>query len=167
MNLPVPKAYIQKRVKEALEIADRQEAFIKELQIILKSSIDEEATRNYRRIIPDSGKFYGVSLPVLKVIALEIGKFIQKEPTKFKSLLKTIWHESSFEAKQIVGKSLEKIGPKNPQYYLDFISTLLPDLDNWAVCDNLAMYGVEPIVYSFPELVLPLSKKWVKKVKYQ
>ncbi len=38
----------------------------------------------------------------------------------------------------------------------------MPDLDNWSVCDCLAMYGVEPIVYSAPEIVLPLSEKWAK-----
>ena len=44
---------------------------------------------------------------------------------------------------------------------LHFVSSVLPDLDNRAVCDNLAMFGVEPIVYSNPELVLPLSEKWI------
>ncbi|MEA2075275.1 MAG: DNA alkylation repair protein, partial [Euryarchaeota archaeon] len=72
-----------------------------------------------------------------------------------------IWNESSFEVRQIAGKCLEKFGPKNPEICLDFVSSVLPDLDNWAVCDNLAMFGVEPIVYSNPELVLPLSEKWI------
>jgi len=62
----------------------------------------------------------------------------------------------------MAGKCLEKFGPKNPKICLDFVSSVLPDLDNWAVCDNLAMCGVEPIVYSNPELVLPLSEKWSK-----
>ncbi|MDI6793369.1 MAG: DNA alkylation repair protein [bacterium] len=97
----------------------------------------------------------------MKVIAVEIEKFIKKEP-KAKVLLETIWNEGSFEARQIAGKSLEKFGPKNPKICLDFVSSVLPDLDNWAVCDNLAMCGVEPIVYSSPELVLLLSEKWIK-----
>jgi len=62
----------------------------------------------------------------------------------------------------MAGKCLEKFGPKNPKICLDFVSSVLPDLDNWAVCDNLAMCGVEPIVYSNPELVLPLSERWIK-----
>jgi len=57
---------------------------------------------------------------------------------------------------------LEKFAQKNPEICLDFVTSVLPDLDNWAVCDNLAMFGVEPIVYSNPELVLPLSEKWIK-----
>jgi len=92
----------------------------------------------------------------------EIGKFIQKEPTEVKLLLETIWNEGSFEARQIAGESLEKFGPKNPKPCLGFVSSVLPDLDNWAVCDNLAICGVEPIVYQNPELVLPLFKKWIK-----
>ncbi len=132
------------------------------MEELLKFYVDKAATKNYQRIIPDTGKFFGVPLPILRVIAAEVGIFIQKESTKTKLLLETIWTEGSFEARQIAGKCLEKFGPKNPKICLDFVSSVLPDLDNWAVCDNLAMCGVEPIVYSNPELILPLSEKWSK-----
>jgi 3-methyladenine DNA glycosylase AlkD len=156
------KSQIQKRTKELLEKADKPKEFTKGLQELLKSYVDRDATKNYQRIIPDTGKFFGVPLPILRVVAAEIGEFIQKEPTEAPSLLETIWNEGSFEARQIAGKCMEKFGPKNPKICLDFVSSVLPDLDNWAVCDNLAMFGVEPIVYSNPELVLPLSEKWIK-----
>ncbi len=156
------KSQIQKRTKELLEKVETPEEFTKGLQELLKSNVDRGATKNYQRIIPDTGKFYGVPLPILRLVAAEIGKFIQKEPTKAEALLATIWNEGSFEARQIAGKSLEKFGPKNPKVCLDFVSSVLPDLDNWAVCDNLAMFGVEPIVYQSPELALPLSGKWIK-----
>ena len=58
---------------------------------------------------------------------------------------------------------MKKFGPKNPELCLDFVSSILPDLDNWSVCDTVAMSGVEPIVYSNPEFVLPLSEKWGKR----
>ena len=156
------KSQIQKRTKELLEKADKPEEFTRGLQELLKSLVDEKATKNYQRIIPDTGKFFGVPLPILRVVATEIGNFIRKEPTEARSLLETIWNEGSFEARQIAGKFLEKFAPKNLEISLDFVSSVLPDLDNWAVCDNLAMFGVEPIVYSNPELVLPLSEKWIK-----
>jgi len=156
------KSQTQERTKKLLEKAEKSEEFTKEFQELLRSYVDRDATKNYQRLIPDTGKFFGVPFPILRVIAAEIGKFIQKEPTKAKLLLETIWNEGSFEARQIVGKSLDKFGPKNPKVCLDFVSSVLLDLDNWAVCDNLAMYGVEPIVYSNPELVLPLSEKWIK-----
>jgi 3-methyladenine DNA glycosylase AlkD len=156
------KSQIQKRIQELLEKAKNPEEFTRGLQELLKSYVDRDATKNYQRIIPDTGKFFGVPLPILRVIAAEIGNFIQKEPTEAPSLLETIWNEGSFEARQIAGKCLEKFGPKNPEICLDFVSSVLPDLDNWSVCDNLAMFGVEPIVYSNPELILPLSEKWIK-----
>lgn len=156
------KILIQKGTKEVLEKVDKPKEFTKGLQKLLKSFVDEEATKNYRRIIHDTGKFYGVPKPALGVIASKIGKFIQREPTKAEGILRVIWAEDSFEAKQIVGKSLEKFGPKNPKICLDFVSSVLDGLDNWSVCDNLALFGVEPIVYLNPELVLPLSERWMK-----
>ncbi|MDI6885961.1 MAG: DNA alkylation repair protein [archaeon] len=153
---------LQERTKKLLEKSETPEEFTKGLQELLKSNVDRDATKNYKRIIPETGKFYGVPLPILRLIAAEIGKFIQKGATKAPSLLETIWNEGSFEARQIAGKSLDKFGQKNPKICLDFVSSVLPDLDNWAVCDNLAMFGVEPIVYSNPELVLPLSERWIK-----
>jgi len=156
------KTLLQKRTKELLEKADKPREFTKNLQELLKSYIDKDATKNYQRIIPDTGKFYGVPIPILRAISAEIEKFIQKEPTRAPALLQTIWNEASFEARQIAGKSLEKFGPKNLKVCLNFVSSILPDLDNWANCDNLAMYGVEPIVYQSPALVLPLSEKWIK-----
>ena len=156
------KSQIQERTKKLLEKAKTPEEFTKGLQELLKFYVDRDATKNYQRIIPDTGKFFGVPLPILRVVAAEVGKFIQKEPVKAKLLLATIWNEGSFEARQIAGKSLEKFAPKSPDICIDFISLALPDLDNWANCDNLAMFGVEPIVYHNPEFVLPLSEKWIK-----
>jgi len=162
MSDNMDKSQIQERIKKLLEKAEKPKEFTKGLQELLKSYVDREATKNYQRIISDTGKFFGVPIPVLRVVAAEIGKFIQKEPIRAKSLLETVWNEGSFEARQITGKSLEKFGPKNPKVCLDFTSSILPELDNWANCDNLAMCGVELIVYQNPELVLPHSEKWIK-----
>lgn len=156
------KTQIQERTKKLLEKADKPKDFKKGLQEILKSYMDREATKNYQRIIPDTGKFFGVPIPVLRVISGEIGKFIQKEPTKAEVLLKTIWDEGSFEARQIAGKSLEKFGPKNLKICLAFVSSVLPDLNNWANCDNLAMCGVRPIVCLGAGNVLSLAEMWIK-----
>ncbi len=156
------KSQIQKRTKEITKKTDNPKQFIKALQILFKSLVDKEATKNYQRIIPETGKFYGVPKPILWMIASEIGKFLTNNPAKAERLLKVIWTERSYEARQIAGKSIEKFGSKNPELCLDFISSALPDIDNWSVCDSLAMYGLEPIVYSNPQLILPLSGKWIK-----
>lgn len=156
------KSQAQERTKRLLGEVEAPGEFTRGFQCLLKSYVGRDATKNYQRIIPDAGKFYGVPLPILRVVAAEMGKFIQKDPSRAQPLLETLWNEGSFEARQIAGKSLEKFGPKNPGICLDFISSVLSDLDNWATCDNLAMYGVEPIVYRNPEFILPLSEKWIK-----
>ena len=99
------KLEIQNGTKELLEKAEMPKEFMTGLQELLESYVDEEATKNYQRIIPDTGKFYGVPLSILRVIAAEIGKFIQKEPKKAKELLQIIWSEGSFEARQIAGNT--------------------------------------------------------------
>jgi len=159
------KTLILSKTTEILNKADEPVEFIEDLQRLLQVLVDREATRNYRRIIPDAGKFYGVPKPILWIIASEIGRFIQAEPEKAQRLLTVIWTEGSFEARQVAGKSLERFGPKHPGICLDFVSSTLPDLDNWSICDGLAMYGVEPIVCSNPGLVLPLSKKWIQSTR--
>jgi len=156
------KIKIQRRVRRSLAGVVNLQEFTKELQALLQTLVDKDATRNYQRIIPDKGKLYGVPKPILWIIAAEIGKYIQDEPEKAANLLKNIWAEGSYEAKQIAGKSLEKYGPKYPKICLYFITSVLTELDNWSVCDCLAMYGVEQVVYAYPELVLPLSEKWVQ-----
>jgi len=156
------KSLIQRKTKETLELVDKPEEFTKALQELLQVLVDTEATKNYKRIIPDTGKFYGVPKPILWIIASEISKFIRREPEKAQGLLETIWAEGSYEARQISGKSLDRFGPKNPSICLDFVSSVLPDIDNWSICDSLAMYAVEPLVYSSPELVIPLSEEWIQ-----
>ncbi len=116
------KLQIQERTKELLEKAEKSWEFTKGFQEFLKSNVDKEATKNYQRIIPDTGKFYGVPFPILRVVAAEIGIYVQKKPAKARLLLSTIWNEGSFEARQIAGKSLEKFGAKNPELCIDFVS---------------------------------------------
>jgi len=156
------KSEIQQKTKILLKSINEPEVFIKGFQQLLHNNIDREKTKNYQRIIPDTGKFYGIPKPILWIIAREIGRFIQKESNIGEGLLRTLWKEGSFEAKQITAKSLEKFSSKHHKKSLDFISSILNDLDNWSVCDCLAMYGVEPIVYEQPELILPLSEEWIK-----
>ncbi|MBI4645363.1 MAG: hypothetical protein HY738_01925 [Bacteroidia bacterium] len=58
------KSQIQERTKKLLfEKADELQEFTKGFQSLLESYADKEATKNYQRIIPGAGKFFGVSFP--------------------------------------------------------------------------------------------------------
>lgn len=64
------------------------------------------------------------------------------------------YYETTAKKLEKISKSLEKYSPKHSIAALNLISDLVVDLDNWSVCDSLAMYGVKPIVYLKPEQVL-------------
>lgn len=110
--MDMDKPAVRRQTKEVLEVSEKPTNFTRSLQKLLGSYADEKATRNYQRIIPETGKFHGVPKPILRLIAAEIGQFIQQKPTGALALLRVIWGEGSFEAKQIAGMSLEKFGPK-------------------------------------------------------
>ncbi|MCG3256812.1 MAG: DNA alkylation repair protein [Candidatus Heimdallarchaeota archaeon] len=156
------KSLLSQQILDLCNKSNQTTEFTKEFQDLLRSHVDKEATSNYQRIIPNTGKFYGVPKPVLSVFSSAVGKFILHETEKAKDLLTLIWSEDSYESKQIVGKSLQKFGPKHQKLTVDLIESFLDDIDNWSVCDILAMYGIEPIVNSNPEFILPLTKKWIR-----
>lgn len=67
------KALIKRRTEDILEKTESPEDFTRGLQELFQTLVDRDATRNYQRIIPNTGKFYGVPKPVLWIIASEIG----------------------------------------------------------------------------------------------
>lgn len=156
------KELIQKKSIEILDSVDDEPVFIQSLHELFTSLVDEKTSKNYKRLIVDTGKFYGVPKPSLWIIAAEIRKYILKYPNKAANLLAVLWGEGSYEARQIAGKSVEKFGPKNQKITLDFIKSALPDINNWSICDSLSIYAVEPILLSDEQPVLTLSKDCVK-----
>ena len=52
------RALVQRRTRETLERVDEPKEFTRGLQELFQVLVDREATKNYPRIIPDTGKFY-------------------------------------------------------------------------------------------------------------
>ena len=138
------------------------EEFIAGLHRLLEAHVDEKAFANYRRIIPEMGTTFGTPLPVLRVIAAEIARQGKKEPQSVLPMLKTLWDNGSFEERQIVGKVMERMAKKYPAECLALVPGFLPTLDNWANCDNLACFGMEPIALQMTDEVLSLCERWVR-----
>lgn len=138
------------------------EEFVAGLHRLLETHADKQAFANYRRIIPEIGTTFGTPLPVLRLIAAEIARYGKKEPHSVLLVLKTLWEDSSFEERQIVGKVMEKMAKKYPAKCLALVPGFLPSLDNWANCDNLACFGMEAIVLQMTDEVLSLCEQWVQ-----
>lgn len=156
------KQTIQKQAQKLTQKISQHPDFIKELEILLVSLRDEESTANYRRIIPEMGKTYGVPKPALDIIAQEIAKLGLKEFETVLKLLKTLWQKGSFEERTIVAKTLSKIGSKAPEKSLDLIRSFLSDIDNWSICDVLATQGIRSIIATHRDEILNLALKCVK-----
>lgn len=155
------KNQIQKQIRGLLQDIKDTNKFSQNLHQLLQSNIDKKIFANYQRIISHMGKTFGAPLPVLRIIAAEIGKYGQKRPQETINLLKQLWKNGSFEERQIVGKALGEVAKKHPQDCLKVIPGFFQDFDNWANVDNLACFGMEPIVFSLTDKVLSLCEKWV------
>ena len=75
----VDKTLIQKQSVELTKKLDNPKDFCKNLYVIFNSNVDKKTLANYQRIIPKMGKTFGTPIPVLRIIAVELGKYGQKE----------------------------------------------------------------------------------------
>ena len=162
MSTPVDKNTLRQTSAALAGRLSQPDEFVAGLHRLLKTHVDEQAFANYRRIIPEMGATFGTPLPVLRIIAAEIGRPGKKEPQSVLPMLKTLWHNGSFEERQIVGKVMERVAKKYPAECLALVPGFLPTLDNWANCDNLACFGMEPIALQMADEVLSLCEQWVQ-----
>lgn len=104
------KDLVQGKAKELLEKVTEPEEFAGGLQALLRLASDEQRQSSYRRIVPQMGENYGTPIPVLRIIASELGKFGQRNPDQIFPILGLLWNNGSFEERTIVAKSLERVG---------------------------------------------------------
>jgi len=156
------KDVVQGKAKELLEKVTEPEEFAGGLQALLRLASEEQRQSSYRRIVPQMGENYGTPIPVLRIIASELGKFGQRNPDQIFPILGLLWNNGSFEERTIVAKSLEKVGKGDWGRSLQLIRSFIGDISDWAICDQLAMFGMKPLITGHPTEVLPLCRKWAQ-----
>ena len=160
--MPIDKDELRQASATLAGKLSQPEEFVTGLHHLLEANADEQAFANTRRIIPEMGTAFGTPLPVLRIVAAEIARQGKKEPQSVLPTLKTLWYDGSFEERQIVGKVMERMAKKYPAECLALVPGFLPTLDNWANCDNLACFGMEPIALQMIDEVLFLCEQWVR-----
>jgi len=153
---------IRARSAELTGKLSRPDEFVEGLHLLLEANVDKKTFATHKRVIPEMGRSFGVSLPVLRIIAAEIAKYGKKDPHSVLSILKTLWANGSFEERQIVGKVMERLAKKCPAECLELVPAFLPTIDNWANCDNLACFGMEAIALQRTDEALSLCEEWVR-----
>lgn len=116
-----------------------------ELSGLLEDFSDEEKGEQKGTFVPGAEKIRGVKGKHITKISTEIGKHLKKRDDETSlAFLKYLWETEIHEERKIVCKVIGKLIKRNPQLWTDFIIDILPDIDNWSICDTLATQGLEP-----------------------
>jgi 3-methyladenine DNA glycosylase AlkD len=77
-------------------------------------------------------------------------------------LLKMLWDTSSREERKICSESVSRLLEKDEESALSLIMEIIPDLDNWEICDSLANIGLKNWMIEHPEVTLRMIHNWVR-----
>ena len=132
------------------------------LQALLRSLGRQSDSEGAARFIPGMGESYGVSIPVLRVIAAELSKWGTRRPVQVFALTERLWRNGSREERVIAAKMLERLGKVWWERTLEVASGFVGSIRNWEECDQLGCFGLRNIVQRHPEAVLPRCAIWVQ-----
>ena len=128
----------------------------KEFELILKNNSDQEYRIFSKKLIPDTNlKIIGVRTPVIKKIASEYKNSTEKIYNFFNE--KHIYFEESL----LHGFLLQTI--KDKQDFFFYLSKFIPQIDNWATCDQTV--SALKNLNKFPKDSIKLVKECLKNKK--
>jgi len=128
----------------------------KEFELILKNNADQEYRIFSKKLIPDTNlKIIGVRTPVIKKIASEHKYSTEKIYNFFNE--KHIYFEESL----LHGFLLQTI--KDKQDFFFYLSKFIPQIDNWATCDQTV--SALKNLNKFPKDSIKLVKECLKNKK--
>ena len=114
---------------------DTYAALVARLQA-LGSSIRAEKEKAYQK---SSWEHWGLSLPMMDLAIREIPKDLS--PQKLISLSARLWREPVWDLKIIATRIVARDTMPVTEQLWKFVRARVPDLDGWAVADNLASVG--------------------------
>jgi 3-methyladenine DNA glycosylase AlkD len=132
------------------------------LHALLGSYGKQSDSAGAARFIPGMGESYGVSIPVLRVIAAELVKWGTRRPDQVFALIERLWRNGSREERVIGAKMLERLGRHHWERTLEVASGFVGSIRNWEECDQLGCFGLRDVVQRHPEAVLPRCAAWVR-----
>lgn len=128
----------------------------KEFELILKNNADQEYCIFSKKLIPDTNlEIIGVRTPVIKKIASEYKNSTEKIYNFFNE--KHIYFEESL----LHGFLLQTI--KDKQDFFFYLSKFIPQIDNWATCDQTV--SALKNLNKFPKDSIKLVKECLKNKK--
>jgi len=122
----IPPDPIPEKVVDALE-----EAFVRHVG-------NEEYLAGMKLTVPGAGKLYGVKVPFLRKMAIEVVSAYKKGNDDLRTIALACWGRGSREHQLVALFILDKV-KLNPAERWQLGERFLPDVDNWESCDQLCM----------------------------
>ncbi|MHA1685684.1 MAG: DNA alkylation repair protein [Candidatus Heimdallarchaeaceae archaeon] len=99
--------------------------------------------------------------PVLNAIGKELGKLLLKEERKFERL-RELWKNGKREEKLIVISALGWISKKDYENSKRFLALIIKDLEDWEICDQLALRVVVNLAVHNQAEIFSLMYQWLQ-----
>jgi len=99
--------------------------------------------------------------PLLNSIGDELGKLLEKEGEKF-DWLAELWKKGDRDEKLVVISALGRISKKDYGGSKLFTLNIIDDLQNWELCDQLALRVVVNLVVHDKDGMFSLMNLWIK-----
>lgn len=99
--------------------------------------------------------------PLLNSIGQELGKLLVGENWKFERLMK-LWKEGERDEKLIVISALERISKKDYENLKKFVLSVLDDISEWEICDQLALRVIVNLAVQNQKEIFSLMNEWIK-----
>lgn len=128
---------------------------LSDIKKTLKNKSSAKARASAKKFVPTIQKFYGARAAVLNEIMRKI-----KEPDF--ELCEKLWQSGFFEERLLAAKILGKICPTDPKKTLRLIQKFSRDIEDWCVCDTLAMQGIRRIAAAEQKEIFKISRRLVK-----
>lgn len=136
--------------------------FLSGIQDFLNKYSDESNKEQLKHTTKGIGKYHGVAVPVLRKLAIKTNEFCHANPTVGRQLLRMLWDTNSREERKIVTESAASLLEADEEAALSLIMEIIPDLDNWEICDSLATIGLKKWIIEHPESALRIINNWVR-----
>ncbi len=98
--------------------------------------------------------------PLLNSIGQELGKLMAKENWKFEKLTK-LWKEGERDERLIVISALGKISSEDYEKTKQFVLSILGDITDWEICDQLALRVVAKLAVQNQKEIFSLMERWI------
>lgn len=138
---------------------------MKEIAFKIYKALKEEKLENILPLkeklpLKQTKKLKLIEITQLNKIAKELAKLIENENWWYDKL-KEFWQKGKREEKILIISSLEYLTKKNHSKVKEFIISILQDINDWEICDQLALKPLAKLAIQNQKEIFNLLFQWI------